>query len=143
MDPPAYTAPASAPKPPRTILDLRAQILANASLLNRSTEDQIEVIVAKAGAVPAAPSPMLSGNEKRPITQVMEDPASSSAANKHYALVVRRTYERRFLGILMQGEPRDSVEEALEWLLERMEREMHGMVFKYGKKVEHVDCSVM
>ncbi|KAI7239389.1 hypothetical protein KC330_g1918, partial [Hortaea werneckii] len=115
--PPAYT-------PSRSIEGLRAQILANGSLLRpkddshtgRSSNDHIELVVAKLPA-PTSKSTATSSAD-----------ASSTGANKHYALLVKRTYSKKDVGIILKGEARDSVEEALEWILERTETQIHEMV---------------
>lgn len=130
--PPAYT-------PPRSIEGLRAQILANGSLLRpkddshtgRSSNDHIELVVAK------LPSPA-SKSATAPSAS-----ASSTGANKHYALLVKRTYSKKDVGIILKGEPRDSVEEALEWILERTETQIHEMVSRYGRTSTGDGCCVM
>ncbi|KAI6824216.1 hypothetical protein KC340_g299 [Hortaea werneckii] len=131
--PPAYT-------PSRSIEGLRAQILANGSLLRpkddshtgRSSNDHIELVVAKlpspAGKSTATPSSAY---------------ASSTGANKHYALLVKRTYSKKDVGIILKGEPRDSVEEALEWILERTETQIHEMVSRYGRASTGDGCYLM
>ncbi|KAI7537705.1 hypothetical protein KC331_g10786 [Hortaea werneckii] len=130
--PPAYT-------PSRSIEGLRAQILANGSLLRpkddshtgRSSNDHIELVVAKlptpAGKSTATPSTY----------------ASATGANKHYALLVKRTYSKKDVGIILKGEPRDSVEEALEWILERTEMQIHEMVSRYGRASTGDGCCLM
>ncbi|KAI6892645.1 hypothetical protein KC334_g13268, partial [Hortaea werneckii] len=137
--PPAYT-------PSRSIEGLRAQILANGSLLRpkddsqtgRSSSDHIELVVAKlpapASKSTAAPSAHFSNEKTNSIQQhpsssgaIAAVTASSTGANKHYALLVKRTYSKKDVGIILKGEPRDSVEEALEWILERTETQIHEM----------------
>ncbi|RMY62788.1 hypothetical protein D0863_10843 [Hortaea werneckii] len=130
--PPAYT-------PSRSIEGLRAQILANGSLLRpkddshtgRSSNDHIELVVAKL-PVPASKS-----------TATASAYASSTGANKHYALLVKRTYSKKDVGIILKGEPRDSVEEALEWILERTETQIHEMVSRYGRASTGDGCCLM
>ncbi|RMY82658.1 hypothetical protein D0862_11944 [Hortaea werneckii] len=105
---PAYT-------PSRSIEGLRAQILANGSLLRpkddssigRSSNDHIELVVAK------LPAPTSKS------TATPSAYASSTGSDKHYALLVKRTYSKKDVGIILKSEPRDSVEEALEWILEQ------------------------
>ncbi|KAI6803185.1 hypothetical protein KC360_g639 [Hortaea werneckii] len=151
--PPAYT-------PPRTIEGLRAQILANGSLLRpkddshtgRSSNDHIELVVAKLPATKSTATP--SGyyfNEK--TNSIQQHPSSSGAiaaasasatgANKHYALLVKRTYSKKDVGIILKGEPRDSVEEALQWILERTETQIHEMVSRYGRTSTGEGCCLM
>ncbi|KAI6835718.1 hypothetical protein KC332_g16406 [Hortaea werneckii] len=133
--PPAYTPS------PRSIEGLRAQILANGSLLRpksdphhsgRSSGDHIELVVAKltaaAATKPGAPAATASG---------------APTADKHYALLVQRTYSKKDVGIILKGEPRDSVEEALQWILERTETQIHEMVSRYGRTSSGDGCCVM
>ena len=73
-------------------------------------------------------------------------PTSSStpgSGGQHYAVLVRRTRtSARDVHVLIQGEPKDSVEEALEWMLERTEMVMHDLLVKYAKPNED-GCCVM
>lgn len=43
----------------------------------------------------------------------------------------------------VQGEPRDTVEEALEWMLERTECMMHDIVVRHGRPDPGDTCTVM
>ena len=43
----------------------------------------------------------------------------------------------------MQGEPRDSVEEALEWMLERTEMMVHDLIVRNGRPDPGETCVVM
>ncbi|KAI7279389.1 hypothetical protein KC345_g5381 [Hortaea werneckii] len=134
--PPAYTPS------PRSIEGLRAQILANGSLLRpksdphhsgRSSGDHIELVLAKLTAPPAA-------------TKLGASAATASGpptADKHYALLVQRTYSKKDVGIILKGKPRDSVEEALQWILERTETQIHEMVSRYGRTSSGDGCCVM
>ena len=45
--------------------------------------------------------------------------------------------------VAVQGEPRDTVEEALEWMLERTECLMHDLVVRNGRKDPGDGCMVM
>ncbi|GAB1734917.1 hypothetical protein NU195Hw_g5106t1 [Hortaea werneckii] len=152
--PPAYT-------PPRSIEGLRAQILANGSLLRpksdphssgRSSDDHIELVVAKLPATKSSATPgAYYFNAK--TNSIQQHPSSSGAiaaanasatgANKHYALLVKRTYSKKDVGIILKGEPRDSVEEALQWILERTETQIHEMVSRYGRTSLGDGCCVM
>ncbi|KAK0928633.1 hypothetical protein LTR29_017305 [Friedmanniomyces endolithicus] len=110
MDPPAYTAtltngdshlPTPSPAPRRSILEMRALILDNAAILRpRKRDDAIHLILAK------HTSPRQASAEEVPLQQ-------------HYAFLVQRKVTDTEIQIMLKGEPRDSIEEALEWMLER------------------------
>jgi hypothetical protein len=162
-EPPTYAATTSTQ---RSIQDLRAQILAHGTVLrprcdvHYGSSDHIELIVAKTPSyTPAAAQAIRSTNfdEKKAIMMredgVVEYPlmappsASSSAvgahANKHYGVLIRRTTSKKDLYIILRGEPKDTVEEALEWMLERTEMMMHDLVVKNGKVDNVAECVVM
>lgn len=157
MDPPSYTATATAPN--RSIQDLRAQIIANGTLIRPSTdvhfgsEDHIELIVAKTPAT--APSQQAyrnkNFNEKQTLNadgtfNFPQDQApqgsSSTASSKHYAVLVRRHGSGQKIRIIIKGHAKSTVEEALEWMLEKTEMIMHDMVVQNGRQDE-ADCVVM
>ncbi len=73
----------------------------------------------------------------------MPNPATSADTGRHYALLVRRSYTTKDLRIILKGEPRDTVEEALEWLLEQTEGMVHEVAVKYGKEDKGTDCCIM
>ena len=143
MDPPAYVP--SAPK--RSIHDLRTQILANGAMLkpkqnaNRPSDDHIELVIAKTPDHSSAAS-----MEKRTMTRGGStfEVASSSAAHpgKHYAVLCQRSYSKQDVKIIIKGEPRDTAEEALEWMLEKTECLMHDMIVRHGRPASDV-CTVM
>jgi hypothetical protein len=135
MDPPAYT-------PRRTIGDLRHQIIANASVLRprsndeRSRADHVEVIIAK---WPSDDLTFSFPSEKASAA----GSSSRPNANKHYALLIKRTLSNTKVEIIVRGAPRDTIEEALEVVLEETERAMHAHVLKYGKLAPNDGCLVM
>ena len=166
MDPPAYAPPpVLAAGQHRSIQDLRAQIIANGSVLNprfetgKSSDDHIELIVAKAPA--ARPSQRASSssqlNEKQYMKMVhgpskinkslqasaadRPTPSSSSDEGKHYAVLIKRASGSK-INVIIQGEPKDTVEEAFEWMLEQTEMVLHDMVVKKGRPADE-ECCIM
>jgi len=108
--PPAYSAtPANGsstvptPAPPkRNILEMRALILGNAEIMKpRKRDDDMQLIVAKH-------APRQESAEEIPVEQ-------------HYAFLVQRKCTETDINIVLRGEPRDTIEEALEWMLNRTE----------------------
>jgi hypothetical protein len=161
-EPPTYAATTS---PQRSIQDLRALIIAHGTVLrprcdvHYGSSDHIELIVAKTPSyTPAAAQAIRSTNfdEKKAIMMredgvidypLMTASASSSTAgehaNKHYGVLIRRTTSKKDLYIILRGEPKDTVEEALEWMLERTEMMMHDLIVKNGKVDNVAECAVM
>ncbi|KAK3109365.1 hypothetical protein LTR53_017458, partial [Teratosphaeriaceae sp. CCFEE 6253] len=126
MDPPAY-APSG-----RTIHDLRSQIIANGTVLKprgnsnqHTADDHIELILAKIHT-DALPGLLLGSSEKQANAQAAA--ASGSNAGKHYAVLIVRSYSKRDIRIMIKGLPKDTVEEALEWMLEKTEKDVHDLV---------------
>ncbi|KAK4546929.1 hypothetical protein LTR36_001661 [Oleoguttula mirabilis] len=147
MDPPAYTSTRAA-VPHRSIQDLRSQILANGSIMKprnnpeRPSDDHLELVVAKVGGM--GPPPGMS--EKQAVAAAYNQQpqaSSSSAGGKHYAILLQRSYTKKAVNIVVKGEPRDTVEEALEWLLEQTEVAIHDMVVKHGRSANDLECCVM
>lgn len=125
MEPPAYTPPEPT-RPHRSIADLRAQIIANGSVIrprndvNKSSDDHIELIVAKTPAPRSAASrgnPRLHWNEKEAMSAFNRgsDPMRASPApaaadssgtaaagqgQKHYALLMKRSGGSRTIYII-------------------------------------------
>jgi len=154
MDPPAYASaePARPAAPHRSIHDLRSQILANGSILKprsnreRASDDHLELVVAKLPAGAASmPGSSFGMSAKHALADINSSAAasSSSATGQHYAVLVHRSYEKTYMKIVVKGQPKDTVEEALEWLLERTEMEIHNMVARYGRQSEEADCCLM
>ncbi|KAK0866595.1 hypothetical protein LTR87_014942 [Friedmanniomyces endolithicus] len=123
MDPPAYTAtltngdshlPTPPPPTKRTILEMRALILGNAAILRpRKRDDDIHLILAK------HTSPRQASAEEVPPQQ-------------HYAFLVQRKVTETDIQIMLKGEPRDSIEEALEWMLERTQTVVGEVLARHG-----------
>lgn len=130
--PPAYTATADShspvhtppSRPTRSVQDLRSLILGNAAILKpRERDDPVELIVAK-----HQPSIYQPSAEEPP-------PAIS-----HYAFLVMRKPKEFDIHIVLKGEPRDSIEEALEFLLERTQTVMEEMLLKHGRHMDSGCC---
>ncbi|KYG39912.1 hypothetical protein M433DRAFT_448557 [Acidomyces richmondensis BFW] len=102
--PPYSTDVVTSKQPHRSILDLRAQIIANASAVNpkkdvhKAADDHLDVVIAK-----------------EPVTGVSRSAISSTPA-KHYAILIERRRHSNEPRILAKGEAKDSVEEALDIL---------------------------
>ena len=64
-------------------------------------------------------------------------PSASSAANagKHYALLVRRGDYPQETKVIIKGEPRVAVEEALEWMLERTASMVHDLAVRLSGRM--------
>lgn len=168
MDPPSYdSTAAAATSQRRSIQDLRAQIIANGSVMKprynseRPSDDHIELIVAKTPTLSSSQSLQQAArsthwSEKQAFalandsmqtfaTTTPNRPSSSTSSThegKHYAVLMRRSGGSKTVRIIVRGEPRDSVEEALEWMLERTEMVMHDLVVRHGRP-DNDGCSVM
>lgn len=146
MDPPVYTPPASS-SIKRTIIDLRTQIIANASILrpnynnDRPSDDHIELVVAKAPANAAVA--YSSGEKRHSHAYASASSSSSEPAGLHYAVLCKRSGAKKDVRIILKGERRATVEEALEWMLERTQLEIHNAVLTYGKDAGDGGCTVM
>ena len=148
-DPPAYTAtvPALPTTTQRTIQDTRALILANASIIKpRAKGDEpIELILGKTKSLAEIAAAAEANSRSRSFTSQLSNvtirisdspaaaPSSGStperrpsevpaarAAGRHYAVLVYRIGVGG-LNILLKGEPQETVEEALEWMLDKTE----------------------
>lgn len=167
MDPPSYDATAAtAATHRRSIHDLRTQIIANGSVMRprlnheRPSDDHIELIVAKTPAFTSSQSQqaartthwtekqalaIASDGTKSLVTPNTDRSTSSTSTThdgKHYAVLMRRSGGSKTVKIIMRGEPKDTVEDALEWMLERTEMVMHDLVVRNGRP-DNDGCSVM
>ena len=167
-EPPSYdsTAAAAASKH-RSIHDLRTQIIANGSVMKprynseRPSDDHIELIVAKTPTFSSTQSFQQAArnthwSEKQALAmggdgagsfsaQTPARPTSSTSSvqeGKHYAVLMRRSGGSKTVRIILQGEPKGTVEEALEWMLERTEMLMHDLVVRHGRP-DNGTCAVM
>jgi hypothetical protein len=126
MNPPAYTptAPALVPIPRRSIQDTRALILGNAAIIKprKRSEEPIELVVAK---------------HKTPQAS-----AEEVAVVSHYAFLVCRKSGEKEIDIILKGKPRDTVEEALEEMLDRTEGLMEEVLLRHGKHAESLGCCI-
>ncbi|KAK5124665.1 hypothetical protein LTR85_001378 [Meristemomyces frigidus] len=143
-------APPPSYNPARSIQDLRAQILANGSIMKprqnteRPSDDHLELVVAKYGAGPPSSAGMSEKQAAAAAYNQQPSASSSSTGGKHYAILLQRSYTKKDVRIVVKGEPRDTIEEALEWLLERTELEIHNMVVKHGRSIgNEPECCVM
>ena len=124
----------------------------------RPSDDHIELIVAKTPAFTSAQQASRSThwNERQTLatasdaTRSLANPASNrpnpsmslTHDGKHYAVLMRRSGTSKAVKIIVQGEPKGTVEEALECMLERTEMVMHDMVVRYGRP-DNDGCTVM
>jgi len=123
--PPAYTPNASSALPcRRSVNDTRALILGNAAILRprKLKDEDIELIVAKRR------SPQASAEEV-PLVQ-------------HYAFLVSRRTGEEDINIIVKGQPKDTIEEALEWMLDRTETIMEQMLLKHGRNIDSLGCCI-
>jgi hypothetical protein len=158
LDPPAYTPtiPAAPTTTRRTIEDTRALILANAAVLKprSKTNEQVELIIGKtrnaADVLAASQRTRSFTSQLSNVTiRISDGPAAASSSNtsperrdsenggartkgSHYAVLVYRTGigGPQGINILVKGEPQDTVEEALEWMLDKTEIEVTDMLSK-------------
>ncbi|KAK0989683.1 hypothetical protein LTR91_002787 [Friedmanniomyces endolithicus] len=121
-----------------TIPDLRAQIIYPHREVTKAADSHLELIVAKAHQ-PTPSSANVTGKHLStvggPSTHAAATGPAASHGTVHYAVLVRRSYEKEDIKMLIKGEPRDSVGGALEWMLERTERDVHELVVRYGRVV--------
>lgn len=115
--PPSYTPEPSllALQQRRSIQDTRALILGNASMLKPKRRDEcIELIVAKH--------------------------QGDTGQRCHYAFLVTRRPGESDISIILKGKPKETVEDALEWLLERTEVLMEEILLRHAKVVDTECC---
>ncbi|KAF2774245.1 hypothetical protein EJ03DRAFT_3028 [Teratosphaeria nubilosa] len=138
--PPAYTATApanSAPilpvlipqsgPPTRSVQDTRALILANAALLrprkmarNWNHDLHLDLVVARH----TTPRPS----------------AEDLPREQHRAILIQRKAGEVGIDIMLEGEPRDSIEECLEHLLRMTEWIVEGMLIRHGRTPDGLGC---
>ncbi|KAK0337508.1 hypothetical protein LTR91_015764 [Friedmanniomyces endolithicus] len=130
-----------------TIPDLRAQIIANSTIIyphrevTKAADSHLELVVAKAhqatpvGAHGTGKHVVTVGG---PSTHAAATGSLSSHGTIHYAVLVRRSYDKDDIKILIKGQPQDNVVGALEWMLERTERDVHDLVVRCGRPVNKV-----
>lgn len=164
-DPPAYTAaaPRSHTTLRRTIEDTRQMILANVWMITGNMRvGQVDIVVGK-----TRPKPPTSSSGARSFVSTTsqvtirvagqpssEPPAESSASarrpsaaaayppGKHYAAVVARSTDPQVakIDMVLQGEPQDTVEDALESLLDDSQGLVTDMLANHRKQVLPVCC---
>lgn len=163
MDPPAYTPTQSAAPTTtqRSIEDTRALILSNAQILRPRLriEGSITIVVGKT----KPPIPQASTSTSRSFTHSasnttirIADPSGSESRRgsavadiltatrqrqqgKHFASLVARGNSQQIQQIV-RGESRNTVEEALEWLLDRTEIIVAEMLERHAKQMTSGCC---
>ena len=163
VDPPAYTpaAPAAPTSVRRSVEDTRALILANASIIKprQRTDAPIELIVGKTKppALAAASTRSFTSQTSNITIRINDTPGASGSSNnsperrpsdsgvrvagRHYAALVNRSFPSNEIHMLILGEPQDTVEEALEWMLDRTEIVITDMLSRHRKQVGTGCCS--
>ena len=121
---PAVTAVPLAHSTHRSITDTRALILGNAYILrprrSRGDAEDISLIVAR---------------HTQPVPSAEETPL-----RQHYAFLVTRKNNSQGIEIVVKGMPRDTIEEALEWMLERTEDLVQEMLARHGRQIDSLGC---
>lgn len=153
----------------RTIQDLRAQIIANGTIIcpksnpEYGSQDHIEVLLAQTppSASPEAVMSTRFFDDQRNLrthgSAVLQKPGSAQASSssrqpllswdgesnsKHYAILVRRTGSGSSIRIILKGPPKDTVEDALAWMLTATECWVHDLIIAKGTK-DTESCIVM
>ena len=167
MDPPAYTL--TTPAPPtttrRSIEDTRALILSNATLLASRLDlkdpTTISLLLAKAPppslpdtssgtrsfthsasnvTIRLAPSPEPSAGNSAGERSRRNSVARERQQGRHYAILVAKGRGAE-IAVILKGEAQESVEEALEWMLDRTESVVGEMVERHGRVVKGACCT--
>lgn len=165
--PPAYTptAPAAPTTLYRTMEDTRTMILANAWIIRSNMKVGDYNIVMGKTRGPAAPttgarsfvsqtsnvtirlrdeSPSAQATQERSVTPERRPSDSglvgTRVAGKHYASLVAKELQTRTIEVIILGEPQDTVEEALEWLLDRSEIVVTEMLANHRKQALTTCC---
>lgn len=163
MDPPAYTpTPSARPTTTqRSIEDTRALILSNAQIIRPRLRIEGSVTIVLGKAKPQAPPGSattsrsfthstsnttiriadVNGDESRRGSAVENVPDANPQRQqgKHFASLVARGNSQQIQQIL-RGEPQDTVEEALEWLLDRTEIVVAEMLERHAKQMTSGCC---
>ena len=167
VDPPAYTA--TTPAPPtstkRSMEDTRFLIFSNTSIIKPlgKGEGPIELVIGKT-RVPVTPGTFTGTrsftSQTSNVTIRINDTAERSpspsrsperresdsnavrVAGRHYAALVYRTaMAPKDIHMIMLGEPQDSIEEALEWMLDRTEIVITDMLSRHRKQATASCCT--
>ena len=162
MDPPAYTPtqPAAPTTTKRSIEDTRALILCNAQIIKprHRVDGNIMLVVGKTR--PPIPQGQGSGvrtfthstsnttiriaepteaGSRRPSAADLSLAPAQRQQGKHYAALVAKGNAQ--IQQILRGEPQDTVEEALEWMLDRTEIIVAEMLEKHGKQMTSGCCT--
>lgn len=159
-DPPAYTASVAAPPTSikRSLEDTRQLIFSNASIIRprQKNEGPIELVVGKtrppAGDLPSTGTRSFTSSTSRVRISVTDQPqttpnSSDSAESdgtrvggRHYAALVNRSVDSTSIDMIILGEPQDTIEEALEWMLDRTQIVITDMMSRHRKQVSAGCC---
>ena len=66
--------------------------------------------------------------------------AEETASEQHYAFLVMRKPNEIDISIVVKGQPKDTIEEALEWMLDRTQTIMEEMLLRHGKHTPETGC---
>jgi len=128
MDPPSYsessaTLVTTGTSARRSIQDIRTLILGNATVLKpRKNTEPVELIVAK-----------------RKLPQAS---AEEAARESHYAFLVTRSATDKDIEILLKSKPQDTIEEALEEMLDRSQTLMEEVLLRHGQHSTSTGCCI-
>ncbi|KAK3051552.1 hypothetical protein LTR09_007207 [Extremus antarcticus] len=158
--PPAYAETVLAPPTAlrRTVKDTRQLILANASMMRPLLKvgGPIELVVAPSTGprsfVSTTSNVRIRIRDDSPARDTRDrspprdrrpsDSGGARIAGKHYAALVSKNMESRsfMTDVVILGEPQDTVEEALEWMLDRTEIVVTEMLANHRKEAAVVCC---
>ena len=136
-EPPAYTPQASSTSPflpKRPIQETRALILANAEVIKPRKKDwNIDLVVARTKAPPPRSlQTSLMGADTENATPTVE---------KHFAVLLHRGEQATEIIVLIEGQPQNSIEEALEYVLEKTEVVLQQMLVTHGRRADGFCCT--
>lgn len=165
-EPPAYTPtlPAQPTSTQRTIEDTRSLILSNAQILRPWTKTSdaghLSIVIGKTKPpIPQTSSARTfthsasnttiriadasengsNGGRSRQAS-IAAEPTPQRQQGKHYAALVSRSSAS--LQLILRGEPQETIEEALEWLLDRTEIVVAAMLDRHAKQTPSGCCKV-
>ena len=136
-EPPAYTQHASSTTafvPNRSLQDTRALILANAQVIKPRKKDwDIDLVVARTKAPePRSLQASLMGADTEEPTPTVE---------KHFAVLLHRAEQGTEIVVLIEGQPQDTIEGALEYVLEKTEVVLQQMLVTHGRRADGFCCT--
>jgi len=145
MDPPPYDASESQShaqpliQPTHSIADLYTLILANAAIIKpRKLKDDatVELVVARtdAGTPIRVPAPGVA---------FPTYDAAPGVSPMHFAMLLIRSSSSIEVAVLLQGQPAESPEKALEWMWERTQALMVDVIRRHGARSNALGCCGM